>query len=77
MENDDIIRNDAYFKRNPNPEPIEISPEYSESLIKTYELFKDKIFNPQSVFYPCCNIDGSPVKSFHLCQSLIPASLPR
>lgn len=42
----------------------EAKPTFSESLIQSYELFKDKIYSPKRVLYPSCELDASPVKGF-------------
>ena len=41
-----------------------IKPTFSDDLIAKYELFRDKVYSPKSVFYPSCNLDVSPIKAF-------------
>ncbi|MEA3430864.1 MAG: hypothetical protein U9R08_06320 [Nanoarchaeota archaeon] len=39
-------------------------PRFSKNLIDQYQWFNANIYSPKSVFYPCCNIDGSPANVF-------------
>lgn len=41
-----------------------IEPEFPQSSIQAYTLFRDRIYNPRSVFYPCCSADASPSRVF-------------
>jgi hypothetical protein len=42
----------------------EITPGYSNDLIEKYEFFRKNVYEPKRVFYPCCNLDASPIKGF-------------
>lgn len=37
---------------------------FAESEIAMYKVFRDKVYNPQSVLYPSCGFDASPSKAF-------------
>ena len=39
-------------------------PYFAEDLIEQYEFFRENIYNPKRVFYPCCNLDASPLRGF-------------
>jgi len=50
-------------------EPKEVAKEpqqayFSGDLIAIYTVFRDQVYNPQSVLYPGCEFDGSPAKVF-------------
>jgi hypothetical protein len=47
------------FKKAERPKPY-----FSDDLIKEYKFFRENIHNPKRVFYPCCNLDASPLKGF-------------
>jgi hypothetical protein len=40
------------------------SPNFSDQLIKIYKKFQETFGVPQRVFYPCCDLDASPVRAF-------------
>jgi hypothetical protein len=40
------------------------TPYYSDDLINQYNFFRRNIYEPKRVFYPCCNLDISPIKAF-------------
>ena len=42
-------------------EPEICFPEY---LIEIYTSFRDQVYNPKSVLYPCCGVDASPARVF-------------
>ena len=42
-----------------NPKPY-----FTGDLIEQYKFFRENIHNPQRVFYPCCNLDVSPIRGF-------------
>ena len=46
-------------KRKEKPKPYS-----SKDLTEQYEFFRSEVHNPKRVFYPCCNLDISPVKGF-------------
>ena len=39
-------------------------PYFAEDLIEQYTFFRENIHNPKRVFYPCCNLDISPLRGF-------------
>jgi hypothetical protein len=39
-------------------------PYFAEDLIEQYNFFRKNIYNPQRVFYPCSNLDVSPLRGF-------------
>jgi hypothetical protein len=39
-------------------------PKSNQDHIERYRFFKNNIHNPRRVFYPCCNLDISPIKGF-------------
>jgi hypothetical protein len=39
-------------------------PYFSDELIEQYEFFRNNIYEPHRVFYPCCNLDASAVRGF-------------
>ncbi len=39
-------------------------PYFAEDLIEQYKFFRENIHNPKRVFYPCCNLDVSPLRGF-------------
>ncbi len=51
----------ALKERMPCQQP---KPTYSKNLIEQYNLFKEQIYIPKRVFYPCCNLDASPLRGF-------------
>jgi len=56
-EDEEILREaQANFK---SPKPY-----FANDLIEQYEFFRKNIYNPKRVFYPCCNLDISPIRGF-------------
>lgn len=45
-------------------EPKEQDIYFAEDLIAIYTVFRDQVYDPQSVLYPCCGFDASPAKVF-------------
>ncbi len=45
-------------------EPKNLRPRYNRNLISQYNYFRRNIHEPRRVFYPCCELDASPVKGF-------------
>lgn len=41
-----------------------VNPLYSEDLIQQYEFFRNNVYEPKRVFYPCCGNDASPARGF-------------
>jgi|SRR3989344_791718 len=59
---DEIVRSmTVKTKRERREKP---KPYTSKDLTEQYEFFRNEIHNPKRVFYPCCNLDISPVKGF-------------
>jgi hypothetical protein len=38
---------------------------YDDNCIAAYDAFKEQVYNPKSVLYACCGLDGSPAMSFN------------
>ena len=57
---------DMDFPELPSEEEVyrDAVPSYSDSLIESYQLFKQKIYSPQKVLYPSCDLDASPIRAF-------------
>ena len=49
---------------DPEAHYLKAEPSFSEDLIKIYGFFQQRFGIPQRVFYPCCDLDASPVKAF-------------
>lgn len=45
-------------------EPREHEIEYAQDFIDTYKTFASEFGQPETVYYPCCWLDGSPSKVF-------------
>ena len=54
------------FKKKEKPKPY-----FSQDLIKQYEFFRNNIYDPQRVFYPCCNLDISPIRGFSYSEIVL------
>jgi len=59
------IINSAFISNEPEPEQ-KSNPEvyFGEDLVAMQTLFRNQVFNPESVLYPSCGFDGSPAKVF-------------
>ncbi len=40
------------------------TPTFSDSLIESYNLFRNKIYEPKNVLYTSCDLDGTPLRAF-------------
>ena len=43
---------------------LKAEPSYSQNLIEQYKFFNQGIYSPKRVFYPCSELDASPVQGF-------------
>jgi hypothetical protein len=58
------IRRRREQMRKKNIRRGEVKPDYSEWDISQYTFFRENIYSPKNVFYPCCNSDASPLRGF-------------
>src|SRR3989344_3247080 len=65
---DEILKS-AVIKES--DEPSNQNPYFADDLILQYEFFRKEIYEPKRVFYPCCNLDVSPIKGFPNSQVIL------
>ena len=60
---EEILRN-AQVREDIHQDFEPPKPYFAEDLIEQYTFFRENIHNPKRVFYPCCNLDVSPIRGF-------------